>query len=96
MDNGNESAFPSQELDGSGMPRTALQWGLTKREYFAAHAPQPTEADIQMQSDFDRTRNPHNDHYKPPLRSRLEIIADLRYAYADVMTKRAEQAKDHP
>lgn len=40
MDNGNESAFPGQELDGSGMPRTGLQWGLTKREYFAAKAMQ--------------------------------------------------------
>ena len=28
----------NQELDGSGMPRTGLQWGLTKREYFAGQA----------------------------------------------------------
>ena len=40
MDNGSESAFPGQELDGGGMPRTAMQWGLTKREEFAKAAMQ--------------------------------------------------------
>jgi hypothetical protein len=40
MNNGNESAYPAQELDGGGMPRTAAQWGLTKRELFAAMAMQ--------------------------------------------------------
>ena len=40
MDNGNESAYPSQRLDVSGTPREDLQRGLTKREYFAAMAMQ--------------------------------------------------------
>lgn len=40
MTDPNESAFPAQELNGQGCPRSALAWGLSKREYFAAIAMQ--------------------------------------------------------
>ena len=59
--------------------------GLTMRDYFAAHAPEPSLEDIGAQMQRDKNINPHNDSYKPALRSRLEIIADLKFAYADAM-----------
>lgn len=59
--------------------------GLTIRDYFAAHAPAPTPEQIQMEGDRDRLANPHGDSYKPKRRSALEIIVDLRYAFADAM-----------
>lgn len=35
---GSMSAFPFQERDASGQPRTGGEWGLSKRELFAAMA----------------------------------------------------------
>lgn len=35
-----ENAYPAQELDMQGAPRMGMQWGLTKRELFAAMAMQ--------------------------------------------------------
>jgi hypothetical protein len=35
-----QTAFPSQELDAMGMPRAAMNYGLSKRELFAAMAMQ--------------------------------------------------------
>lgn len=46
--NGEGSAFPFQESDASGQPRTGPEWGLTKREYFAAMAMQGLAADHEM------------------------------------------------
>ncbi len=51
---------------GSAFP-TSMFEGLTKREYFAIHAPMPNDAEISNQSEGDRLVNPHNDYYKPPL-----------------------------
>jgi hypothetical protein len=62
--------------------------GMSLRDYFAAHAPQPTDNEIGSQQSIDRSRNPHNDGPpKPQLRSREQVIAFLRYQYADAMLK---------
>ena len=37
MSNENESAFPAQPIGVGGDPSMAMEWGLTKREYFAIH-----------------------------------------------------------
>ena len=73
----------------TGVPNVDLPVDL--RDYFAIHAPEPIDEDIAVQQRYDRGRNPHNDSYKPPLRSREQIIAYLRYCYADAML--AERAK---
>lgn len=66
--------------------------GITMRDWFATHAPMPTEEQIKRQMEYDRVRNPHNEHRKPPLRERTEIIADLAYEYADAMMKAREKS----
>jgi hypothetical protein len=76
-------AFPCP----TGTDGGALYNGMSLRQWYATHAPQPTEGDIDVQRKYDRNRNPHNDSYKPPLRSRIEIIADLAFEYADAMIK---------
>jgi hypothetical protein len=37
---------------------------------------------------MDRAANPHNDSYKPKIRSMEEIHSDLAYAYADAVLER--------
>lgn len=58
---------------------------INARDYFAIHAPCPTEEDIVREMKYDSSRNPYNDPHKPELRSRLEITAYLRYKFADAM-----------
>ena len=60
---------------------------MTLRDCFAIHAPQPDRDQILLQRQIDRSRNPHNDTHKPPIRSEIEIIADLAFEYADAMLK---------
>lgn len=57
---------------------------------FAASAPPMSESYIQLQQNSDRNRNPHNDSYKPKLRSRDEIIADYRVEFAETQLKAFE------
>lgn len=84
----NPPAFPTTKpLDGWGDPHQ----GMTLRDWFAGIAPEPTPDAIATQQGIDRGRNPYNDSYKPALRSRDQIIAALRYAYADAMLE--ERAK---
>lgn len=81
-------AFPSPEYSNpAGDWMAGPFFGMTLRQYFAAHAPQPTEDEIKAEMEVDRLANPHNEPYfnKKQRRSRLEIICDLRYAYADAM-----------
>lgn len=59
--------------------------GMTIRDYFAIHAPEPSPDDITLQSNLDRSRNPHNEAHKPKIRESREIVADLRYRFADAM-----------
>jgi hypothetical protein len=79
-------AFPNPGLADANCSFKSDVTGLTVRDYFAAHAPQPGEMDIAFQMKLDQNRNPHNDGPpKPPRRSRDEIVGALRYAYADGM-----------
>lgn len=63
----------------------AANRGITLRDYFAIRAPEPTKEEIETHYMHDKLANPHNDAHKPKRRARLEIIADVRYAYADAM-----------
>lgn len=73
-----KSAFP---LMGNG----PWERGMTMRDYFAAHAPLPTEDEIRREMALDSAKNPHNDRRGPMLRSRHQIIATLAYKRADAM-----------
>lgn len=64
---------------GAGEP------GMTLRDYFAIHSPEPTKESVNVEAEKDRLANPHGDTYKPRRRSQAEIVAALRYAYADAM-----------
>lgn len=53
-----------------------LEVGMTLRDYFAAHAPFVIE-DILYTHDKDQSFNPREKH--------LELLAEMRYKYADAM-----------
>lgn len=67
------------------------EMGLTKREWFAGMAPEPSQEEIERQQMRDRNKNPYNEPCKPRIRERLEIIAALKYAYADAMIKAGKE-----
>jgi hypothetical protein len=82
-------AFPLRNMD----PDDYIPFpGMSLRDYFAAHAPQPTDALIMMERQSDRHRNPHNDSRKPKIRTETEIIASLKYEYADAMIAERERS----
>ena len=66
------------------------QSGMTLRDYFAAHAPEPSEAWISVQRWIDRNRNPHNEPHKPAPRDDFQLIAEYKFAHADAMLKARE------
>ena len=84
IDNGGP-AFPCEGGEASGLYPNP---GMTLRDWFATFAPQPSADAILAEQQMDKARNPYNDSYKPPLRSRDQIVADLRWAYADTMLSR--------
>ena len=59
--------------------------GISRREWYATHAPEPTASEIEFEGNRDRDANPHGDSYKPRRRGVLEIRCDLRFKYADAM-----------
>jgi len=69
------------------------QVGMSTRDYFAIHGPAPSDSDIATQQGIDRGRNPHNDHYKPKIRERDEIVSFLRYRFADAMLAQRDGPK---
>lgn len=75
------SAFP---LAGGGIQGSDAK-GMTLRDWFATHAPEPTTERMATERGIDRGRNPHNDSHKPPLRDTDQIRAELAYRYADAM-----------
>jgi hypothetical protein len=82
-------AFPVTEWhDGGSIPIAAK--GMSLRDWFAAMAPKPPRWRIKLESNMDRSRNPHNDSYKPKIRGEFEIEADLRFEFADAMLKARE------
>jgi len=65
---------------------------MSLRDYFAAHAPAPTENEINTQYGIDKSRNPYGENNKPRQRDRYEIVAYLAFRYADAMI--AARTKD--
>lgn len=61
--------------------------GMSLRDYFAAHLPAPTDAEIKEVADSEQLANPHGDSYKPRRHSWREIKAALRYRNADDLLK---------
>jgi len=79
-------AFPGEQgHTPSGTWNQTFEPGLTLRQWYATFAPEPTEAQVRDGIENDKITNPHNDDYKPPRRSIREIVAGLRFAYADAM-----------
>lgn len=81
-----EPAFPQPYHPQDGI-NALNDKGVTLRDWFATFAPRPERAMIEMHMKLDQQRNPHNDSHKPPLRSKTEIVAYLRYEYADAMIR---------
>jgi hypothetical protein len=78
-------AFPLQASEYGGH---GSEPGMSLRDYFAIHAPEPSTEAIATQRQYDRNRNPHNDGPpKPPIRGDEEIRCDLRYRFADAMLR---------
>jgi hypothetical protein len=71
-------AFPNPLLSSLGL-------GLSRREWFATFAPDPTKEQIDFEYERDKNLNIHGDSYKPSRRTHLEILTDLRYKFADAM-----------
>lgn len=86
----NPPAFPNS---GNSTWMLTPTDGMTLRDWFATFAPQPNDDTIALHERGDRERNPHNDSYKPKLRSRAEIVAGLRYAFADAMLAERERGQ---
>lgn len=63
--------------------------GMTLRDYFAAHAPEPRDDDVSRIMRNEQLANPHNEPYHNKVRRRgeQEIRCALRYEYADAMLK---------
>jgi len=80
-------AFPESGERG----KAAGGEGMSLRDYFAVHGPEPNKGDIDTVQEQERSRNPHNDHYKPKRHSRKEIAAILRYRFADAMLAAREE-----
>jgi hypothetical protein len=92
----NPPAFPVSDVrspDGCGLREGSPGMGL--REYFAIHAPEPREDSIANEQGIDRGRNPHNDAHKPKIRSRDEIVATLRFRFADAMLALSQERDTH-
>ncbi len=73
-----------------------LSYGIndeTLIHFLAALAPEPTAFSIKSELMKDHNRNPHNDSYKPKLRSEEEIICDLRYQRAQQMLEAYKRRK---
>ena len=51
-------------------------------------APNPSDADIELQQKLDRMKNPHNDFHKPKIRERAEIIIDYKIEMYKLMLER--------
>jgi hypothetical protein len=54
-----------------------------QRNAWMLRLPIPSQDRIQLYQNSDRSKNPHNDSYKPKLRVPAEIIADLLADDAD-------------
>jgi len=83
-----QAAFPTyerQQSHGIDMGLDLTGSGMTLRDYFAIRAPYPTTDQINKEMNRDTNLKPHDDPHKPQLRTKLEVITDLAYEYADSM-----------
>lgn len=88
----------TQEDGGPAFPNSKEEaredWGpssgMSLRDWFATHSPQPSGTDIQDVIARARIRNPYNDK-KLPAVSELDAECQLRYKWADAMLKAREQ-----
>lgn len=87
QDGGTAFPIPLDDRPGS----FAAEPGMSLRDYFAAKAPAASQDWIDSQMGLDRARNPHNDSYKPRLRSEIEIRAAWAFQWADAMLKARQQ-----
>lgn len=78
-DNANKSAYP--------VPEYAREWGLTKREYFAAHAPITLNDAYIECMDNQMTDNRLNISRSDA----LDMLASLRSNYADLQLEELEK-----
>ena len=78
-------AFPCQASNRVGASGPAWDQGMSLRDYFAAHAPEPSAEDVSTVQRREQIANPHNDSYKPRRHDVLDIRCALRYAFADAM-----------
>lgn len=65
--------------------------GMCLIDYFACHAPQPSDQDVETQMRLDRRHNRNNEFGKPKIRDRHEIQVALRYKWAELMMKERER-----
>lgn len=89
-----EPAFPHLHNSCQRQGETEHFIGVTLRDWFATHAPTPTDQELNRQCRLDRARNPHNEPCKPKIRETVEIMADLAYEYADAMLRARQQNID--
>lgn len=70
-----------------------MMWssGMSLRDYFAIHGPEPTKEAIEVVASREKAANQHGDSYEPPRRGWNEIRIALRWEFADAMLK--ERAK---
>lgn len=80
-------AFPGQRYGSDGMPSCDAEDGMSLRDYFAIHGPQPMRDDVLRVIERQRLANPHNEPYanKVKRQSEEEIVCALRYQFADAM-----------
>ena len=81
---------PGHEALGPNNAFNTRDWetpvkGMSLRDWFATHAPEPSKEAVEVQMQSDHHRNPHGDSYKPKRRSTALIVAQLKYEYADAM-----------
>jgi len=60
--------------------------GMSLRDWFATFAPEPSDEDIRRESGKDSVNQIESKN-----RSRLMIVADLKFAYADAMMERRQR-----
>lgn len=58
------------------------------RDEWALKMPMPSKEQMDTEAMLDRQKNPHNDNYKPELRSPTQIVSDLSYKFADAVLLR--------
>ncbi len=78
-------AFQSQPLGQDGLPDHSAVSGMALRDWFATFAPEPPEAAVDAEHQRDRLANPHNEPRRPKVRSTQQIMAAIRYRFADAM-----------